>query len=111
MFVATLVISGRDWLWPAAIFLALALLALGWTYRHAPAGGATPGCCGFSNAPFLLGMAAPGYEGFFRVGFCWAGVGNRFGAGDFLEALPGTAVGGRFSPDRRQCLGLSRRKN
>src|SRR5947199_1621374 len=78
MFVATLVISGRDWLWPAAIFLALALLALGWTYRHAPAGGAIRGVCVFLKVLGLLVLAAC------LVDPLWSGQRARPGANIFV---------------------------
>ena len=78
MFVATLVISGRDWLWPAAIFLALALLALGWTYRHAPAGGAIRGVCVFLKLLGLLVLAAC------LVDPLWSGQRARPGANIFV---------------------------
>src|SRR6266540_5149824 len=45
MCFATLVISGREWIWPVSIFLAVALLSLGWTYWRAPAGGWICGVC------------------------------------------------------------------
>src|SRR5687767_236799 len=35
MIWADLFISSRDWIWPAAIFLAVALLLLSWNYRGA----------------------------------------------------------------------------
>ena len=78
MFVATLVISGRDWLWPAAIFLALALLALGWTYRYAPAGGAIRGVCVFLKLLGLLVLAAC------LVDPLWSGQRARPGANIFV---------------------------
>ena len=37
MFVGALLISGRDWLWPALLLLGAALAALAWGYRGAPA--------------------------------------------------------------------------
>src|SRR5437870_1120474 len=58
MLVATLVISGREWLWPLATFLAVALLALAWAYRRAAAGGAIRGVCIFLKALGLLTLAA-----------------------------------------------------
>src|SRR5256886_16024905 len=78
MFVATLVISGRDWLWPAAIFLVLALLALGWTYRHGPAGGAIRGVCVFLKLLGLLVLAAC------LVDPLWSGQRARPGANLFV---------------------------
>jgi len=78
MFVATLVISGRGWLWPAAIFLALALLALGWTYRHGPADGAIRGVCVFLKLLGLLVLAAC------LVDPLWSGQRARPGANIFV---------------------------
>jgi uncharacterized membrane protein len=45
MILATLVISGREWAGPVALFVAAGLLALVWTYWRAPAGGAVRGVC------------------------------------------------------------------
>src|SRR5712675_1584157 len=58
MLVATLVISGREWLWPLATFLAVALLALAWAYRRAAAGGTVRGVCVFLKGLGLLTLAA-----------------------------------------------------
>src|SRR2546425_11576475 len=58
MLVATLVISGREWLWPLAAFLAVALLALALAYRRAAAGGAIRGVCIFLKGLGLLTLAA-----------------------------------------------------
>jgi len=38
MCVATLVISGREWLWPVTLLLFVAALSLAWVYRHAAGG-------------------------------------------------------------------------
>ena len=78
MFVATLVISGRGWLLPAAIFLALALLALSWTYRHGPADGAIRGVCVFLKLLGLLVLAAC------LVDPLWSGQRARPGANIFV---------------------------
>src|SRR5438105_12320203 len=78
MFVATLVISGRGWLLPAAIFLALALLALSWTYRHGPADGAIRGVCVFLKLLGLLVLAAC------LVDPLWSGQRARPGASSFV---------------------------
>ncbi|HEX4645595.1 MAG TPA: hypothetical protein VH598_08295, partial [Verrucomicrobiae bacterium] len=48
MFLASLVISGREWLLPAPAFAAGALLLLFWTYRRETGGG------GIRIAAFLL---------------------------------------------------------
>ena len=45
MCVATLVFSGRAWLWPVAVFLVVALLALILAYSRAPAGGPIRAAC------------------------------------------------------------------
>src|SRR5947207_5586280 len=58
MRVATLVISGREWLWPLATFLAVTLLALAWAYRSAAAGGTIRGVCIFLKGLGLLTLAA-----------------------------------------------------
>src|SRR2546425_12832017 len=58
MLVATLVISGREWLWPLAAFLAVALLALAWAYRRAAAGGTIRGGCIFLKGLGLFTMGA-----------------------------------------------------
>src|SRR3989442_9480058 len=78
MLVATLVISGREWLWPLATFLAVALLALAWAYRRAAAGGTICGVC-----IFLKGL------GLFTLGAClleplWSGERARPRANLFL---------------------------
>ena len=53
--VAALFISGRDWLLPAALFLALSLGVVFWSYRQAAAGGSVRALCAFLK---LLGIAA-----------------------------------------------------
>ncbi|HXT39371.1 MAG TPA: glutamine amidotransferase, partial [Candidatus Angelobacter sp.] len=58
MCVATLVIPGRDWAWPVAIFLGIALFALAWAYRRAPARGAIRGICSALKLIGLLVLAA-----------------------------------------------------
>src|SRR5216117_672771 len=78
MLVATLVISGREWLWPLATFLAVALLALAWAYRRAAAGGAIRGVCIFLKALGLLMLAACLLEPL------WSGERARPGANLFL---------------------------
>src|SRR5438552_12544911 len=78
MLVATLVISGREWLWPLATFLAVALLALAWAYRRAAAGGAIRGVCIFLKALGLLMLAACLLEPL------WSGERAKPGANLFL---------------------------
>ena len=75
MLVATLVISGREWLWPLATFLVVALVALAWAYSRATAGGTIRGVCIFLKGLGLLTLAA-GRAGF-SAGF---GTGASFGA-------------------------------
>src|ERR1041385_7467735 len=73
MFLATLTLSGLNWLWPVAGALGLALLLLFWSYRTAPAGKVRWLCLGLK----LLGLAA--------LAFClleplWSGQRARPGA-------------------------------
>src|SRR5207248_9559642 len=58
MCVATLVISGREWVWPISIFMAVALVSLGWTYRRTPAGGLICGVCLLFKGLGLVVLAA-----------------------------------------------------
>ena len=53
MTLATLVISGRDWILPAAAFVTLMGILLAWTYRRAPA---HPGLRTAAFALKLLGL-------------------------------------------------------
>src|SRR5882724_1510063 len=78
MLVATLVISGREWLWPLATFLAVALLALAWAYRRVEAGGTIRGVCIFLKGLGLLTLAACLLEPL------WSGERARPGANLFL---------------------------
>ncbi len=78
MFLATLFISGRDWLLPAAGALGVALLALAWGYYGAPAGRGTRALC---LSLKLLGLLA--------LAFClleplWSGQRARPGANLFV---------------------------
>jgi uncharacterized membrane protein len=43
--LAALLISGREWLWPVALFLAVALGVLAWAYRRASTDGVLRGVC------------------------------------------------------------------
>src|SRR6266511_2839933 len=58
MFTATLLISGQEWTWPVAIFLGIALVALVWSYRRAPAPGTIRGFCLFLKLLGLVVLAA-----------------------------------------------------
>jgi uncharacterized membrane protein len=55
MSVATLLFSGRSWLWPALVFVLASLFLLVWSYRSAPARSGTRALC---FALKLLGLAA-----------------------------------------------------
>src|SRR6185369_8493219 len=78
MLVATLVISGRAWLWPIVAFLVAAMLALAWGYRRASAGGAIRGVCIFLKGLGLLTLAACLLEPL------WSGERARPGSNLFL---------------------------
>src|SRR5216117_1281178 len=78
MLVATLVISGREWLWPLATFLAVALLALAWACSRAAAGGTIRGVCIFLKGLGLLTLAACLLEPL------WSGERARPGSNLFL---------------------------
>ncbi len=58
MFLATLFISGRDWLLPAAAALGGALLLLFWGYRRAPATGVVRAACFGLKLVGILALAA-----------------------------------------------------
>src|SRR5260370_19167041 len=58
MFLATLFISGRDWLLPAAEALGAALLLLFWGCRRAPATGVVRGVCFGLKLIGILALAA-----------------------------------------------------
>src|SRR5258706_1587025 len=58
MFLATLFISGRDWLLPAAAALGAALLLLFWGYRRAPATGVVRAACFGLKLIGILALAA-----------------------------------------------------
>src|SRR5436190_19634715 len=78
MLVATLVISGRAWLWPTVAFLVAALLVLAWGYRRGSAGGAIRGICIFLKGLGLLTLAACLLEPL------WSGERARPGSNLFL---------------------------
>ncbi|MHB8520197.1 MAG: glutamine amidotransferase [Limisphaerales bacterium] len=76
--LGALLISGREWLWPAAVFLAVALGALVWNYRRVPAPGVIRGVClGLKLLGFLL-LAACVLEPL------WSGQRARPGANLFV---------------------------
>src|SRR6267143_6079487 len=56
--LGAVLISGRDWLLPAAGLLLLALLLLAWGYRKAPAGGPIRSVCLALKLLGLLALAA-----------------------------------------------------
>jgi len=58
MFLGAVLISGRDWLVPGAIILALVLLLLAWSYRRAPGGGGFRALCLFLKLLGVLALAA-----------------------------------------------------
>ena len=53
--VAALFLSGRDWMWPALLFLAGGLAVVFWSYRQVPGGGWARAACICLK---LLGIAA-----------------------------------------------------
>ncbi|MHC1768354.1 MAG: glutamine amidotransferase [Verrucomicrobiia bacterium] len=55
MFLGALLISGRDWLWPALLLLAAAVVALAWAYRGARVQPGTRAACVLLK---FLGLAA-----------------------------------------------------
>ena len=58
MFLAAVLISGRDWLIPGAIIFAAVLLLLAWSYRRAPGGGGFRALCLFLKLLGVLALAA-----------------------------------------------------
>ena len=58
MFLAAVLISGRDWLVPGAIIFASVLLLLVWSYRRAPGGGGFRALCLFLKLLGVLALAA-----------------------------------------------------
>src|SRR5947209_8442491 len=58
MFLATLFISGRDWLVPAAAFLAVASLFLFWAYQRTPVSGGIRLLCVSLKLIGILALAA-----------------------------------------------------
>src|SRR5262245_41497900 len=55
MSIATIVFSGRNWLWPGAIVLIVAVVLLLWAYRQTAASAGVRALCAFLK---LLGIAA-----------------------------------------------------
>ena len=58
MFQAAVLISGRDWLIPGAVFLGVVLLLLIWSYGRAPAGGGWRVLCLMLKLLGVLALAA-----------------------------------------------------
>jgi len=78
MCVATLVFSGRAWLWPVAVFLVVALLALILAYSRAPAGGPIRAAC------LLLKVLGLGVLAACLLDPLWSGQRARPGANLFV---------------------------
>src|SRR5882762_7000312 len=76
--VGSLLISGRVWLWPMAIFLALALGLIIWAYRRETANPAVRGACAGLKLLGLLTLAACVLEPL------WSGQRARPGANLFV---------------------------
>jgi uncharacterized membrane protein len=58
MLLATLLISGWDWLWPALLFLVAAVVLLGWAYKRAPVNpGIRTACLALKTLGFLALLA------------------------------------------------------
>src|SRR5262249_20174311 len=58
MFLATVLVSGRDWLIPGLVFFCLVLLLLAWSYRRAPASGGLRAVFLFLKLLGVLALAA-----------------------------------------------------
>jgi uncharacterized membrane protein len=58
MSLATVIISGRDWLIPGTVFLALSLCLLFWSYRRVPIGGGRRLACFALKLLGVLALAA-----------------------------------------------------
>jgi len=58
MFLAAILISGRGWLVPGAIFAVLVLLLLAWSYRRTTGGGGFRALCLFLKLLGVLALAA-----------------------------------------------------
>src|SRR5438477_9627255 len=78
MCVASLVFSGRAWLWPVAVFLGVALLALISAYSRAPAGGTVRAAC------LLLKVLGMGVLATCLLDPLWSGQRARPGANLFV---------------------------
>lgn len=105
MLTASLTLSGRDWLMPAAALLVVALVALWWNYRLAPAQGGLKALCASLKALGLLALAACLLEPL------WSGERARPGA-NFIAVLADNsqgmqimdAAGGRTRGDQLRAL-------
>lgn len=58
MFLAAVLISGRDWLIPGIVILAVVLLLLAWSYRQAPGTGGFRTLCLFLKLLGVIALAA-----------------------------------------------------
>src|SRR5882757_6714675 len=76
--VGSLLISGRGWLWPMAIFLAFALGLIAWAYRRETANPAVRAACAALKLLGLLTLAACVLEPL------WSGQRARPGANLFV---------------------------
>ena len=78
MVLSTLFISGRDWLWPAAVLLGIASLFLFWAYHRSPVSGGIRSVCVFLKLLGMLALAACLLEPL------WSGQRARPGANFFV---------------------------
>jgi len=78
MALATVFISGRDWLLPGAVFLGIALLFLFWAYQRASVGGGVRLVCMLLKVIGLLALTACLLEPL------WSGQRARPGANSFV---------------------------
>ncbi len=86
MVLSTLFISGRDWLWPAAVLLGIASLFLFWAYHRSPVSGGIRSVCVFLKLLGMLALAACLLEPL------WSGQRARPG-GNFFVVLADNSQG------------------
>src|SRR2546425_7370581 len=86
MFLASLILSGRDWLLPVAVLTTVALLLLLWAYRRAPARGAVRAACAGLKVLGIAALAACLLEPL------WSGQRARPGA-NFLAVVADNSQG------------------